>query len=37
MLRDLDERGLLISVDADRPVDEVAADILRALAVPAKR
>jgi adenylate kinase len=31
MLRDLEHRGLLISVDADRPVDDVTADILQAL------
>jgi adenylate kinase len=36
MIRDLDERGLLISVDADRPEHEVTHDILDALAVPAR-
>jgi adenylate kinase len=35
MLRDLEARGLLISVDADRPVDDVTRDILGALAAPA--
>jgi adenylate kinase len=36
MVRDLDERGLLISVDADRPAHEVTYDILGALAVPTR-
>jgi adenylate kinase len=31
MLRDLESRGLLVSVDADRPADAVTADILQAL------
>ena len=37
MLRDLEERGLLISVDADRPVDDVTRVILDALAKRAAR
>jgi adenylate kinase len=32
MLRDLEATGLLISVDADRPVDDVTTDILASLA-----
>jgi len=37
MLRDLEARGLLISVDADRPVDDVTRDILHAVAMRARR
>jgi adenylate kinase len=32
MLRDLEATGLLISVDADRPIDDVTTDILASLA-----
>jgi adenylate kinase len=32
MLRDLETTGLLISVDADRPIDDVTTDILASLA-----
>ena len=32
MLRDLEEAGLLIPVDADRPIDDVTRDILASLA-----
>jgi adenylate kinase len=35
MLHHLKTRGLLISVDANRPVDQVAGDLLHALTVPA--
>jgi adenylate kinase len=37
MLHRLESQGLVVSVDADRPVDEVTADILRALPLPASR
>jgi hypothetical protein len=34
VLHHLETRGLLISVDANRPVDDIAGDILEALTVP---
>ena len=35
MLHHLEARGLLISIDANRPIDDVAGDILEALTLPA--
>jgi len=37
MLHDLGQQGLVISIDADQPVDKVTEDILQALAASARR